>query len=411
MTTETLSPELLVKMDAYWRAANYLSVGQIYLYDNPLLKRPLALADVKHMLLGHWGTTPGQNFIYVHLNRVIKKYDLDMIYVSGPGHGGPAVVSNTYLEGTYSEIYPIISQDEAGLQKLFLQFSFPGGIPSHASPECPGSIHEGGELGYSLSHSFGAVFDNPDLIVACVVGDGEAETGPLATAWHSNKFLNPATDGAVLPILHLNGYKISNPTILARIEHEELEQLLCGYGWTPYFVEGHEPALMHEAMAATLDKVIEQIKKIHEDARNNCRNGGNLRAPRWPMIVLNSPKGWTGPKVVDGLQIEGTFRSHQVPLSDPATHPEHLKLLGDWLKSYRPEELFDIEGRFKSELAELAPQGERRMGANPHANGGILLRDLRMPDFRHYAADVPAPGRSASATPTCSARSCGTLRS
>ena len=388
MNTNTLTPELLHKMDAYWRAANYLSVGQIYLYDNPLLKRPLTLADVKHMLLGHWGTTPGQNFIYVHLNRVIKKYDLDMIYVSGPGHGGPAVVGNTYLEGTYSEIYPDISQDEAGLRKLFLQFSFPGGIPSHASPECPGSIHEGGELGYSLSHSFGAVFDNPDLIVACVVGDGEAETGPLATAWHSNKFLNPATDGAVLPILHLNGYKISNPTVLARITREELEQLLRGYGWTPYFVEGHEPALMHEAMAATLDTAVEQIKSIQQDARVH----GNLARPRWPMIVLNSPKGWTGPKVVDGLQIEGTFRAHQVPLSDPATHPEHLKLLEDWLRSYRPEELFDEQGRLKPELAELAPKGERRMGANPHANGGILLRDLRMPDFRDYAVDVPAPG-------------------
>ena len=387
-STPCLTPEALAKMDAYWRAANYLSVGQLYLYDNPLLKRPLALADVKHMLLGHWGTTPGQNFIYVHLNRIIKKYNLDMIYVSGPGHGGPAVVGNTYLEGTYSEIYPDVSQDEAGLRKLFLQFSFPGGIPSHASPECPGSIHEGGELGYSISHSFGAVFDNPNLVVACVVGDGEAETGPLATAWHSNKFLDAATDGAVLPILHLNGYKISNPTVLARITHEELEQLLRGYGWTPYFVEGHEPALMHEAMASTLDTAIEQIKHIQQDARVN----GNITRPRWPMIVLNSPKGWTGPKVVDGLQVEGTFRSHQVPISDPATHPEHLKLLEDWLRSYRPEELFDEQGRLKPELAELAPEGERRMGANPHANGGILLRDLRMPDFRDYAVDVPSPG-------------------
>ena len=387
-TTNTLEPELLHKMDAYWRAANYLSVGQIYLYDNPLLKRPLSLPDVKHMLLGHWGTTPGQNFIYVHLNRVIKKYDLDMIYVSGPGHGGPAVVGNTYLEGTYSEIYPNISRDEAGLRKLFLQFSFPGGIPSHASPECPGSIHEGGELGYSLSHSFGAVFDNPELVVACVVGDGEAETGPLATAWHSNKFLDPATDGAVLPILHLNGYKISNPTILARITREELEQLMQGYGWTPIYVEGHEPELMHEAMATALDTAVEQIKKIQQDARVR----GNIARPCWPMIVLNSPKGWTGPKTVNGLQVEGTFRSHQVPISDPATHPENLKLLEDWLKSYRPEELFDEQGRLKPELAELAPKGERRMGANPHANGGILLRDLRMPDFRDYAADVPAPG-------------------
>jgi xylulose-5-phosphate/fructose-6-phosphate phosphoketolase len=383
-----LDPELLRKMDAYWRAANYLAVGQIYLSGNPLLKRPLTLADIKHMLLGHWGTTPGQNFIYVHLNRIIKKHDLNMIYVAGPGHGGPAVVGNTYLEGTYSEIYPNISRDEAGLQKLFLQFSFPGGIPSHASPECPGSIHEGGELGYSLSHSFGAVFDNPDLIVACVVGDGEAETGPLATAWHSNKFLNASTDGAVLPILHLNGYKISNPTVLARITREELEQLLRGYGWIPLFVEGHEPTHMHEAMAAALDTAVEQIKAIQRDARAN----GNLTRPRWPMIVLNSPKGWTGPKVVDGLQVEGTFRSHQVPLSDPATHPDHLRLLEAWLRSYKPEELFDEEGCLRPELAELAPNGERRMGANPHANGGMLLRDLKMPDFRKYAAGVPAPG-------------------
>lgn len=383
-----LSPDLLRKIDAYWRAANYLSVGQIFLYDNPLLKRPLQLADIKHMLLGHWGTTPGQNFIYVHLNRVIKKYDLDMIYVSGPGHGGPAVVANTYLEGTYSEIYPNISQDEAGMQKLFLQFSFPGGIPSHSSPECPGSIHEGGELGYSLSHSFGAVFDNPDLIVACVVGDGEAETGPLATAWHSNKFLDPATDGAVLPILHLNGYKIANPTVLARIEPEELDQFLRGNGWIPFYVEGHEPTLMHKAMAATLDSVMEEIKRIQYEARVN----GKTIRPRWPMIVLKSPKGWTGPKWVDGLQIEGTFHAHQVPLAVDADHPEHLKLLEDWLKSYRAEELFDGQGRLKLELAELAPKGERRMGANPHANGGILLRDLVMPDFRNYAVNVPSPG-------------------
>ena len=388
MKPETLSQELLHQMDAYWRAANYLSVGQIYLYDNPLLKRPLALADVKHMLLGHWGTTPGQNFIYVHLNRIIKQYDLDMIYVSGPGHGGPAVVGNTYLEGTYSEIYPNIGQDEAGLQKLFLQFSFPGGIPSHASPECPGSIHEGGELGYSLSHSFGAVFDNPDLIVACVVGDGEAETGPLATSWQSNKFLDPVTDGAVLPILHLNGYKIANPTVLARIEPEELDQFLRGNGWTPYYVEGHEPMLMHEAMAATLNQVVEEIQRIQRQARVN----GNTTRPRWPMIVLKSPKGWTGPKWVDGLQIEGTFRAHQVPLAVDAAHPKHVKLLEEWLKSYRPEELFDERGRLKPELAELAPKGERRMGANPHANGGILLRDLVMPDFRDYAVKVPSPG-------------------
>jgi xylulose-5-phosphate/fructose-6-phosphate phosphoketolase len=392
MNSTTIAPDLLHKMNAYWRAANYLSVGQIYLYDNPLLKRPLEPGDVKRMLLGHWGTTPGQNFIYVHLNRVIMKYDLNMIYVSGPGHGGPAVVANTYLEGTYSEIYPDISQDEAGLRKLFVQFSFPGGIPSHASPECPGSIHEGGELGYSLSHSFGAVFDNPDLIVACVVGDGEAETGPLATAWHSNKFLNPATDGAVLPILHLNGYKISNPTILARIEREELEQLLRGYGWTPIVVEGHEPALMHEAMAAALDAAVEQIGDIQRNARASVRAGRGFTRPRWPMIVLNSPKGWTGPKVVDGRQIEGTFRSHQVPLGGPSAHPEHLTLLEEWLRSYRPEELFDEQGRLRRELAELAPKGERRMGANPHANGGLLLRDLQMPEFRTYAVDVPAPG-------------------
>jgi xylulose-5-phosphate/fructose-6-phosphate phosphoketolase len=387
LASNPLPPDLLGKIDAYWRAANYLSVGQIFLADNPLLKRPLTISDVKNMLLGHWGTTPGQNFIYAHLNRVIKQYELDMIYVSGPGHGGPAVVSNTYLEGTYSEIYPNISQDEAGLQKLFLQFSFPGGIPSHASPECPGSIHEGGELGYSLSHSFGAVFDNPGLIVACVVGDGEAETGPLATAWHSNKFLDPVTDGVVLPILHLNGYKISNPTILARIEHEELEQLLRGYGWTPYFVEGDQPEAMHQLMAATLDKAIEDIRHIQRNARDN----NDATRPRWPMIVLKSPKGWTGPKVVDGLQIEGNFRSHQVPLH-PNKHPEHLQLLEDWLKSYRPEELFDEQGRLKPDLAELAPTGDRRMGANPHANGGMLLRDLRMPDFSDYAVDVSTPG-------------------
>ncbi|MGZ5077208.1 MAG: phosphoketolase family protein, partial [Methylobacter sp.] len=390
MNTQPLDPESLKNIDAYWRAANYLSVGQIYLYDNPLLKRPLAIEDVKHLLLGHWGTIPGQNFIYAHLNRVIVKYGLDMIYISGPGHGGSTVVSNTYLEGSYSEIYPNVSRDEAGLQKLFRQFSFPGGIPSHASPECPGSIHEGGELGYSLSHAFGAVFDNPDLIAACVIGDGEAETGPLATAWHSNKFLDPVTDGAVLPILHLNGYKIANPSLLARINREELEQLLRGCGWTPYFVEGHEPELMHQAMAATLDTVIEQIRHIQQDARVN----NNPARPQWPMIVLVSPKGWTGPKYVDGLPVEGTFRSHQVPLSDPANHPEHLKQLEDWLRSYRPEERFDQQGRLKPELAELAPKGDRRMGANPHANGGMLLRDLRLPDFRDYAVDVPSPGVS-----------------
>jgi xylulose-5-phosphate/fructose-6-phosphate phosphoketolase len=384
----TLDAELARKIDAYWRAANYLSVGQIYLCDNPLLKEPLTLAHVKRMLLGHWGTTPGQNFIYTHLNRIIKKYDVDMIYMSGPGHGGPAVVGSTYLEGTYSEIYSNVSQDEAGLKRLFTQFSFPGGIPSHASAECPGSIHEGGELGYSLSHAFGAVFDNPALVVACVIGDGEAETGPLATSWHSNKFLNPASDGAVLPILHLNGYKIANPTILARISREELEQLLRGYGWTPYFVVGHEPMQMHEAMAATLDSVIEQIRQIQADARVH----GKTERPRWPMIVFGSPKGWTGPKVIDGKANEGTFRSHQVPLSDPAKNPQHLQQLESWLRSYRPEELFDPQGRLKPELAALAPRGERRMGANPNANGGMLLRDLRMPNFTDYAVDVPKPG-------------------
>jgi xylulose-5-phosphate/fructose-6-phosphate phosphoketolase len=385
----TLDAALAKKIDAYWRAANYLSVGQIYLCDNPLMKEPLAIAHVKRMLLGHWGTTPGQNFIYTHLNRIIKKYELDMIYMSGPGHGGPAVVGSTYLEGTYSEIYSNVSQDEAGLKRLFTQFSFPGGIPSHASAECPGSIHEGGELGYSLSHAFGAVFDNPELVVACVVGDGEAETGPLATSWHSNKFLNPATDGAVLPILHLNGYKIANPTILARISRDELQQLLRGYGWTPYFVEGHEPMLMHEAMASTLDVVIEEIRKIQAGARSST---GTSERPRWPMIVLNSPKGWTGPKVVDGKANEGTFRAHQVPLSDPAKNPEHLRQLESWLRSYRPEELFDSQGRLKPELAALAPSGQRRMGANPNANGGILLRDLKMPDFLNYAVDVAKPG-------------------
>ncbi len=388
MKTTTLSPELLHKMDAYWRAANYLSIGQIYLYDNPLLREPLQLSHVKPNLLGHWGTTPGQNFIYVHLNRVIKKYDLDMIYISGPGHGGPALVANTYLEGTYSEVYPNITQDEAGLKKLFTQFSFPGGIPSHVSPECPGSIHEGGELGYSLSHAFGAVFDNPELVVACVIGDGEAETGPLATAWHSNKFLSPITDGAVLPVLHLNGYKIANPTVLARITHEELDQLLRGYGWTPYFVEGDEPEEMHQLMAGTLERAIESIRQIQSHARNKK----DTTRPRWPMIVLKSPKGWTGPKVVDGLQVEGTFRAHQVPLLVDSVHPEHLEQLESWMKRYKAEELFDENGRLVPELAELAPKGDRRMGANPHANGGLLLRDLLLPDFRNYSVNVPAPG-------------------
>jgi xylulose-5-phosphate/fructose-6-phosphate phosphoketolase len=388
MESKTLSPELLHKMHAYWRAANYLSVGQLYLHDNPLLREPLKLTHVKSMLLGHWGTTPGQNFIYVHLNRVIKKYDLNMFYIAGPGHGGPAIVGNVYLEGTWSEVYPDVTRDEAGLKKLFKQFSFPGGISSHVAPTTPGSIHEGGELGYSLSHAFGAAFDNPDLVVACVIGDGEAETGPLATAWQSNKFLNPITDGAVLPILHLNGYKIANPTVSARIEHEELEQFLRGCGWTPYFVEGDDPEKMHHLMAGVLDDVIENIRQI----QNNARNKNDTTRPRWPMIVLTSPKGWTGPKVVDGLQIEGTFRAHQIPLLVDSEHPDHLKLLENWMKSYKAEELFDQNGRLIPELAELAPNGERRMGANPHANGGVLLRDLVMPDFRKYAVTVPSPG-------------------
>ena len=388
MDTKTLSSELLRKINAYWRAANYLSVGQIYLYDNPLLKKPLELSHVKPFVVGHWGTTPGQNFIYVHLNRIINKYDLNMMYIAGPGHGGPAIVGNVYLEGTWSEVYPDVTQDEAGLKKLFTQFSFPGGISSHVAPTTPGSIHEGGELGYSLSHAFGAVFDNPDLVVACVIGDGEAETGPLATAWHSNKFLNPITDGAVLPILHLNGYKISNPTVLARIEHEELEQFLRGCGWTPYFVEGDDPEKMHQLMAGVLDKVIEDIQQIQKNARDK----NDTTRPRWPMIVLKSPKGWTGPKVVDGLQVEGTFRSHQVPILVDVEHPDHVKQLERWMKSYKPEELFDEKGQLLPELAELAPKGERRMGANPNANGGILLRDLRLPDFRVHAVNVPSPG-------------------
>ena len=384
----TLSNDLRARIDAYWRAANYLSVGQIYLLDNPLLREPLQPHHIKPRLLGHWGTTPGQNFVYVHLNRVINEHDLDMIYISGPGHGGPAVVANTYLEGTYSEVYPAVARDEDGLKILFRQFSFPGGIPSHVAPETPGSIHEGGELGYSLSHAFGAVLDNPDLIAACVVGDGEAETGPLATAWHSNKFLNPATDGAVLPILHLNGYKIANPVVFARISHEELEQLFRGYGWTPYFVEGDDPETMHEEMASTVDRAIGDIRRFQEDAR---RSGVPTR-PRWPMIVLKTPKGWTGPKIVDGQRIEGTFRAHQVPLSDPRKNTEHRGQLEAWLRSYRPEELFDERGALRQELAALAPRGNRRMGTNPHANGGLLLCDLRMPDFRNFAVTVGAPG-------------------
>jgi len=389
LMSETVLSEQLKLMDAYWRAANYLSVGQIYLYENPLLKEPLKLEHVKPRLLGHWGTTPGLNFIYVHLNRVIKEQDLSMIYIAGPGHGGPAMVANTYLEGTYSEVYPNISQDTDGMRKLFKQFSFPGGISSHVAPETPGSIHEGGELGYALSHAFGAAFDNPDLIVACVVGDGEAETGPLAAAWHSNKFLNPAQDGAVLPILHLNGYKIANPTILARISREELENLFIGYGYKPYFVEGSEPEAMHELMASTMDNIIDDIKSIQAHARSK----GAMKRPHWPMIILRSPKGWTGPKEVDGKKTEDFWRSHQVPFSEMINRPDHVKLLEDWMNSYRPEELFDENGQLRPELAELAPRGERRMGANPHANGGLLLKSLKMPDFRDYAVEVPKPGQ------------------
>lgn len=382
------SKDNIEKIHHYWQAANYLSVGQIYLLDNPLLKKPLKVEHIKPRLLGHWGTTPGLNFIYVHLNRVIKERDLDVIYICGPGHGGPAMVASTYLEGTYSELYPDITQDESGMKKLFKQFSFPGGIPSHAAPETPGSIHEGGELGYALSHAFGAAFDNPELIVTCVIGDGEAETGPLATAWHSNKFLNPIHDGAVLPILHLNGYKIANPTVLARISAEELSQLLQGYGYKPYFVEGSEPMAMHRSMAETLDTVIGEIKAIQQEARRK----GKATRPQWPMIVLRTPKGWTGPAEVDGKQVEGTWRSHQVPLSQPADRPAHVKALQKWMKSYRPDRLFDADGRLVPELAEMAPQGDRRMGANPHANGGLILRQLRMPEFQDYAVEVPRPG-------------------
>jgi xylulose-5-phosphate/fructose-6-phosphate phosphoketolase len=377
-------------IDAWWRAANYLSVGQIYLLDNPLLREPLRLEHIKPRLLGHWGTSPGLNFIYVHLNRVITQRDLRAMYVIGPGHGGPAIVANAYLEGTYSEVYPAITRDEDGLRKLFRQFSYPGGIPSHVAPETPGSIHEGGELGYALTHAYGAALDNPDLVVFCVVGDGEAETGPLAASWHSNKFINPKRDGAVVPILHLNGYKIANPTVLARIPHEELASLLEGYGHKPYFVEGDEPAAMHDRMATVLDQVMDDVQRIQREAREA---GATLR-PRWPMIVLRSPKGWTGPKVVDGLPAEGTFRSHQVPLTDFATKPEHLQQLEDWLRSYGPEELFTDEGALRPHIAALAPEGERRMSATPHANGGIFLRNLTLPDFRDYAVDVPRPGRT-----------------
>jgi len=380
----------LKRMDAWWRAANYLSAGQIYLLDNPLLRQPLTREHVKPRLLGHWGTTPGLNFIYVHLNRVIRERDLNMIYVIGPGHGGPAIVANTWLEGSYSELYPDITRDGEGMRKLFKQFSFPGGIPSHVAPEVPGSIHEGGELGYSLSHAFGAVFDNPDLIAACVVGDGEAETGPLATSWHSNKFLNPAKDGAVLPILQLNGYKIANPAVLARIGREELESLLAGYGYRPFRVQGDDPEKMHRLMARTVDDVVDEIRRIQIEARNS----GSPGRPRWPMIILETPKGWTGPEEVDGKKVEGTWRSHQVPLTDLFTKPEHLAELGKWMRSYRPEELFDESGAPVPGLAEMAPEGNRRMGLNPHANGGILLKDLRMPDFRQYAVQVPEPGKT-----------------
>ncbi len=385
---ESLSRDELSLLDAYWRAANYLSVGQIYLYDNPLLKEPLKPDHVKPRLLGHWGTTPGLNLVYAHLNRLITRHDLNVIYVTGPGHGGPGLVANTYLEGTYSEFYSHIPQNAEGMKRLFQQFSFPGGIPSHVAPETPGSIHEGGELGYALVHAYGAAFDNPDLLVCCVVGDGEAETGPMAASWHSNKFLNPATDGAVLPVLHLNGYKIAGPTVLARIEEEELIALFEGYGYLPYVVEGADPGPVHQLLAATLEKALAEIRRIQADARAN----GFTKRPRWPMIILRTPKGWTGPKFVDGQPVEGTFRAHQVPLAEVRTNPEHLRLLEEWMKSYRPEELFDSNGALHRELAELAPKGNRRMGANPHANGGLLLKDLILPAFERYAVDVPHPG-------------------
>ena len=388
VSTNPLTPEEQRKIDAYWRAANYLSVGQIYLYANPLLKEPLTTAHIKPRLLGHWGTTPGLNFIYVHLNRLIRKRDLNVVYIAGPGHGGPGLVANTYLEGSYSEFYPNIPQHEEGMRRLFKQFSFPGGVPSHVAPETPGSIHEGGELGYCIAHAYGAAFDNPELLVCCVVGDGEAETGPLAASWHSNKFLNPARDGAVLPILHLNGYKIANPTILGRLSDEELTHLFNGYGYEPYFVTGCEPATMHQLMAATMDAVVDQIHSIQRKARDS----GEVERPVWPMIVMRTPKGWTGPETVDSRPVENTWRSHQVPLSDLDSSPEHVKLLEQWMKSYRPEELFDKHGKFHSELAELAPKGAARMGANPHANGGLLLKDLVMPDFRDYAVEVSKPG-------------------
>src|SRR5882724_2588649 len=387
-SAQPLSPEELRKVHAYWRAANYISVGQIYLYANPLLREPLQMKHIKPRLLGHWGTTPGLNFIYVHLNRLVKAHNLDAIYIAGPGHGGPGLVANTYLEGTYSEVYPHISQNEEGLQRLFKQFSFPGGIPSHVAPETPGSIHEGGELGYSVAHAYGAALDNPDLIVCCVVGDGEAETGPLAASWHSSKFLNPARDGAVLPILHLNGYKIANPTVLGRLSDVALTQLFSGYGYKPYFVEGREPDAMHQLMAHTFNRILDDLRSIQHAARG----GTSAELPAWPMIILRTPKGWTGPKIVDGKPVEDTWRAHQVPLTDFAKHPDRVKMLEDWMKSYKPEELFDKGGKFVPELAELAPSGARRMGANPHANGGLLLRDLSIPDFRKYAFKVTKPG-------------------
>jgi xylulose-5-phosphate/fructose-6-phosphate phosphoketolase len=388
-TTSTLQQEELDRIDAYWRAANYLSVGQIYLLDNPLLREPLLPEHVKPRLLGHWGTTPGLNFLYAHLNRAIVARDLNVLYITGPGHGGPGLVANSYLEGTYTEAYPQIGPDVEGMRRLFRQFSFPGGIPSHVAPETPGSIHEGGELGYALVHAYGAVFDNPDLLAACVIGDGEAETGALAASWHSNKFLNPARDGAVLPILHLNGYKIANPTLLARIPHDELAALLVGYGHKPYFVEGDDPATMHQLMAGVLDEVLTDIATIQANARSG---EAPVERPQWPMIVLRSPKGWTGPKEVDGFPVEGTWRSHQVPLSETRTNDAHRALLEEWMKSYRPEELFDDDGRLVAHLRALPPQGERRMSGNPHANGGLLLRDLEMPDFRQYAVPVDEPG-------------------
>jgi xylulose-5-phosphate/fructose-6-phosphate phosphoketolase len=392
-----LSEDEVRRIDAYWRAANYLSVGQIYLLDNPLLRAPLRLDHVKPRLLGHWGTTPGLNFVYAHMNRAIRAHGLNAIYVTGPGHGGPALVANTYLEGSYSEVYPEVGRDLDGLRRLFRQFSFPGGVPSHVAPETPGSIHEGGELGYALVHAYGAAFDNPGLLVSCVIGDGEAETGPLAASWHSNKFLNPASDGAVLPILHLNDYKIANPTLLARISREELRSLLEGYGHRPYFVEGADPFAMHQLMAAALEEAIGDISRIQKEARS----GGAPERPRWPMIVLATPKGWTGPKEVDGEPAEGTFRSHQVPLAHVRDNPKHLAQLEAWMRSYRPEELFDELGELRPELAALAPEGEMRMGANPHANGGVLSRPLDLPDFREYGVDVPAPASVSSEATRC----------